>query len=88
MKAFVTYTLARLAMLAATYAVVWVVVGFIFEKSQIINVWMLLIAFVVSSVLSLLFLGKLRDDFARSIQARAEAINERIEESRRAEDVD
>lgn len=88
MKAFWTYTLARFAVFLGCYVVAWLVVGLWLESNEIVNIWVLLVALVVSSIISLLTLGKLRENLARTMQSRAEKINDRIEESRRAEDVD
>lgn len=88
MKAFWIYTLARLGLFAATYLVVWFVVGLWLESNDIVNIWVLLISLIVSSILSLVLLGALREKFALVLQDRADALNARIEESRRAEDVD
>ena len=88
MKACWIYTLARLGLFAATYLVVWFVVGLWLESNDIVNIWVLLISLIVSSILSLVLLGALREKFALVLQDRADALNARIEESRRAEDVD
>jgi type II secretory pathway pseudopilin PulG len=47
-----------------------------------------LIALVISSVLSLLLLARLRDAVARHVQARAERVSAALAESRAQEDVD
>ncbi len=88
MKAFWTYTLARLGVFLATYAVIWGVSRIWLESGRIVNLWILLLALVVSSVISIFALGGLRDRLAGTLQERATALNDRIEESRRAEDVD
>ncbi|MFT4299232.1 MAG: DUF4229 domain-containing protein [Aeromicrobium sp.] len=90
MSPFWKYTLARLGLLAATYAVL-AGVGFGFglaEFSELTNLIVLLVAMIVSSALSFFLLAGLREAFAVQVQQRAEKISERIEESRRAEDVD
>jgi membrane protein implicated in regulation of membrane protease activity len=88
MKAFWTYTLARLAVFAVTFGVVRLIASFWLESTTVTNLWVLLIALVVSSVVSIFLLARLRDRLARNIQERATRMTERIEESRRAEDVD
>ena len=88
MKAFWWYTLARIGVFLATWAAVWAVSQWWFDGGQVFNLGVLLVALVISSVISLFALGGLRDRLALRIQERAAAINDRIEQSRRAEDVD
>ena len=88
MKVFWTYTLARLAVFAVTYAVV-VGIGLLFlEFDTLTNLLALLLAMILSSVISIFVLAGLRERLAVQIQERAERMTARIEESRRAEDVD
>lgn len=88
MKAFWTYTLARLAVFAVCFAVVWSLAQIWLDSSTVVNIWVLLIALVLSSVLSIFLLAGLRDKLARNVQDRAERMTARLEESRRAEDID
>lgn len=88
MKAFWTYTLARLAVFAVCFAIVWSLAQIWLDSTTIVNIWVLLIALVVSSVLSIFLLAGLRDKLARNVQDRAERMTARLEESRRAEDID
>lgn len=88
MKAFWTYTLARIAVFAVTYAVVWLVARIFLESTGVENLFVLLIALVGSSAISIFALSGLRDKLAQNVQERATRMTERIEESRRAEDVD
>jgi small-conductance mechanosensitive channel len=87
MKAFWIYTLARLGVFAATYLVVWAVAS-IWLDPAFVNLFMLLVALVISSFVSYFALARLRNDFATHVSERASRITRRIEESRRAEDVD
>ena len=87
MKAFWIYTLARFGVLAATYLVVWGIASVWFDPA-FANLFVLLIAFVVSSLISFFALAGLRNNLATHISDRAGRMSERIEESRRAEDVD
>ena len=87
MKAFWIYTLARLVVFAATYLVVWGLASIWFDPA-FANLFVLLIAFVVSSLISFFALAHLRNNLATHISDRAGRISDRIEESRRAEDVD
>lgn len=88
MKPFVTYTLARLGLFVASYAVVWLVASIWLNFSAIANLWVLLIALLVSAVAAMFLLGGLRQNLAQSVQDRASRMTQRIEESRSAEDVD
>ena len=88
MKAFWTYTGARLAVFAVCFVIVWFLVPIWFERSEIVNIFSLLIAMVISSVVSIFLLSGLRDRLALNVHQRATRMTERIEESRRAEDVD
>lgn len=88
MKPFVTYTLARLAIFGICWAVLWGASRLIFEGGAVLNVWILLLALIASALVSVFALRGLRDQVALSMQNRAKALNDRIEESRRAEDVD
>ncbi|MBC7593954.1 MAG: DUF4229 domain-containing protein [Kineosporiaceae bacterium] len=88
MKPFVTYTLARLGLFVASYAVVWLVASIWLDFSAIANLWVLLVALLVSAVAAMFLLGGLRQKLAQSVQDRASRMTQRIEESRSAEDVD
>jgi predicted PurR-regulated permease PerM len=88
MKAFWTYTLARLAVFAVCFAIVWTVAQIWLESNTVTNIWVLLISLVLSSVVSIFLLAGLRDRLAENVHQRATRMTERIEESRRAEDVD
>ena len=87
MKAFWIYTLARFVVLAVTYLVVWGIASIWFDPG-FANLFVLLIAFLLSSVISYFALARLRDDLAVHLSDRAGRLTQRIEESRRAEDVD
>lgn len=88
MKAFWTYTLARFAVFGVTLVVVWLIGSIWFESGTLTNMVILFIALIVSSVVSIFLLAGLRDKLAMNIQERASRMTERLEESRRAEDVD
>jgi Protein of unknown function (DUF4229) len=87
MKAFWIYTLARLGVLVATYLVVWAVAS-IWLDPDFMNPFLLLVALVISALISIFALTRLRNDFASHVSERAGRMTKRIEESRRAEDVD
>ncbi len=88
MKAFWTYTLARFAVFAACFVVIWLLSQIWLDSSTVANIWVLLISLVVSSVISVFLLAGLRDKLALNVHERATRMTERIEESRRAEDID
>jgi hypothetical protein len=84
-KPFVLYTAARVALFAVTAVVVWLLLG-LPTLSSLNLLWVMLIAMVVSSVLSIRLLAGLRGDLSASVAARAEQVSERVERSRRRED--
>lgn len=88
MKAFLTYTFARFAVFAVTFGVVWLIASIFFESSATLNLLVLLVALILSSVASIFLLADLRNKLALNVQQRAARMNERLEESRRAEDID
>lgn len=88
MKPFVTYTLARLGLFVAAYALIWLVASIWLDFSAITNLWVMLIALTLSAIASVFLLGGLRQKLAQRVHERAERMTQRIEESRSAEDVD
>jgi len=83
MKEFAVYTGLRLALFAACFAVLW------FALNNWLTIFpLLLIALIVSSILSIFVLRAARDRLAGTIEQRAGRISSRIEQSRRAEDDD
>jgi hypothetical protein len=88
MKAFWVYTLARLAILLICVSLVWGIGQTWFERSEIFNIFSLLVGLVISSIISIFALSGLRNQLAHKVADRAERMTARIEESRRAEDVD
>jgi CHASE1-domain containing sensor protein len=85
-KEFWIYTGLRLALFAATAAVVfgiWLAV----EGSANL-MWVLIIALVVSGIASYLLLGHQRSALARHVDARARRAASKFEEMRAKEDVD
>ena len=88
MKQFWRYTLARFAVFGACWAVLWVIGQFIFEMSTLSNTLILVAAMLLSAVISAFALAGLRNDLALNIEQRATRMTQRLEESRRAEDVD
>ena len=88
MKAFWTYTLARLALFGTTFGVVWLIASFFVEWGSATTLFVLLISLLLSSVISIFALAGLRDKLAQNVQERAARMTQRVEESRNAEDVD
>lgn len=78
--AFIRYTTLRLAMLIAVGAI-----AYLFGLRDVL---LLIVAFLVSGVLSLVLLDRQRDAMGASVGGLFARINARIEASARAEDVD
>ncbi|MDR7087887.1 hypothetical protein J2X11_002726 [Aeromicrobium panaciterrae] len=88
MKAFLTYTAARIAVFAVTFGIVWGIASIFFESGNTFSLLVLLVSLLLSSVASIFLLADLRNKLALNVQQRAERMTERLEESRRAEDID
>ncbi len=87
MKAFVIYTLLRLLLFVATYAVCAGVWALTFGSDGLLLV-PLLFAVIGSSLLSLKLLAPQRERFAAVIEARAQRASQRFEERKAREDSD
>jgi len=88
MKEFGLYTLARLGLFVAAFAAVWFATAPWLAHAPNRVLWVALFALIISAILSWIFLRRLRDRFAARIGDRASRMNERIERSRSAEDID
>lgn len=88
MSLLAKFTLARVGIFLVTYVLMWGVGQFFLEWGQLTNLVILLLALFVSSIASIFLLADMRAQLAQRVQGRAERMNERVEESRRAEDVD
>lgn len=88
MKHFLIYTLARLALLIACYAVFAFIWLAIFKDEQGLLIWPFIAAVIVSSLLSLKYLSGPRERFAASVQARAERASRNFEERKSREDAE
>ena len=88
MKEFALYTLARLGLFAASYALVVGVYLLVTGGHQVPVLWPLLLAAVISSVASVTMLKGLRARFAAVIDRRARAASSRFEAVRGKEDAD
>ena len=88
MKVFLAYTGARLGIFLLAYAVV--VGGFYWvdPDGEVPLLWPLLVAAVVSAVISAYALRGLRARFAAEVEQRAGRMSRRFEEMKAKEDVD
>ncbi len=80
MRATLYYTLLRVLLFFAV-AVVLALFG-------VHGILLLAVALVISAVLSLLFLSKLRDRMSASLTRRVDRFHEKLDEGTRAEDTD
>ncbi len=86
MKEFVVYTVLRLLMLLAAFGMVAGIWGLVAGEVPVL--WALLVAFVISGVLSYFVLDRYREAFARRVQDRAAKASGRLDEMRSREDED
>ena len=83
MKEFAIYTGLRAALFGVCFAVLW------FALNSFLSVFpLLLLALIISSILSIFVLRAARDRLAGKIEHRAEKMSHRIEQARTAEDDD
>ena len=88
MKEFAVYTVARLGLFVASYAVV-VGVYMIFAGTHSVPLlWPFFVAVVISAVASYYLLKGPRERFAARVERRAAAASRRFEEARAKEDRD
>jgi hypothetical protein len=85
-KEFWTYTLLRIVLFLATAAVAWGIYAMVADTINLLVV--VLVAAVVSSVLSWKLLAGPRNRFAASVEARASRASARFEEIKAREDTD
>lgn len=88
MKEFVVYTLSRIALFVASYAVIAGVYLAVTGGDSIPLLWPLLLAAVVSAVASFYLLKGQRDRFAAVVDQRARRASAKFEERRAREDAD
>lgn len=86
MKEFWTYTLMRLGLFAASFAVVWGIYAIVADTINLLVV--VLVAAAISAVLSWRLLRAPRERLAESVQARAARATAKFEEIRSKEDMD
>jgi hypothetical protein len=87
-KHFVVYTLLRFGLFVATYAVLSAPAVLIFGNTVPVLFVTLVLAAVLSSLLSLRLLAGPRERFAESVEARAARAKDKFEEMRSREDVE
>lgn len=80
MKEFVIYTVSRLGLFAAAYAIIVVVYLLVTGESAIPMFWPLLVAIVVSSIASVFLLRGQRERFAAVVERRAATASRRAQE--------
>jgi hypothetical protein len=85
-KEFAVYTALRLGLLASTFLGVFGVWALFSDEVPVI--WVLLIAAVLSSVLSIKFLAGPRERLALKVEERAQRASAKFEEMRSKEDLD
>ncbi|MFI5690667.1 DUF4229 domain-containing protein [Kribbella sp. NPDC051586] len=83
MKEFAIYTGLRAALFAVCFAVLWFAL-----RSWLTIFPLLLVALIVSSILSIFVLRAARERLAGKIETRAANISQRLEQARTAEDDD
>ncbi|WBQ06213.1 DUF4229 domain-containing protein [Kribbella sp. CA-293567] len=83
MKEFAIYTGLRLALFLVSFGILWVALH------SWLTIWpLLLLALVITSILSLFVLRTARERLAATLEARATRMTDRMEASRSAEDKD
>jgi mannitol-specific phosphotransferase system IIBC component len=87
-KEFVVYTVARIGLFAASFAIIAGIYILATGSDSVPIVWPVLLAAVVSAVASLYLLKGPRARFAARVEQRASAMTRRFEEARAKEDQD
>jgi len=85
-KDFVIYTLARIGLFVASFALIAGVWMLVTDRDSVPLIWPLILAAVVSAVASYYLLQGPRARFAARVDARATTMARRFEESRAKED--
>ena len=88
MKDFAVYTLARLGLFVASYAVIAGVYMLVAGTDHVPLLWPFLLAAVTSAIASYYLLQGPRQRFAARVDARARAASRRFEAARAREDQD
>jgi len=85
-KEFAVYTLLRVLLFLASLLTIGGIWALVTGDTQVPVLAVVLLAFLLSGVASLLLLGRQREAFARRVERRADAAVERYQESRAKED--
>lgn len=85
MKAFWKYTLARLGLFAVVFVALWAVTDAV--RPQPVP-FILIAAFIVSGVLSIFALRRMREEVATQLSNRAGRMTRAVRENRDADDLD
>lgn len=88
MKHFLVYTVLRLGLFLACFAVITTLAALVFGNTTTVWIWSVVAAAVVSSILSLKLLEGPRERFAQSVQRRAQKAGAALERARSREDTD
>ncbi|WP_205473354.1 DUF4229 domain-containing protein [Nocardioides sp. SYSU D00038] len=86
MKPFVVYTALRLLLLVGTFAIVGGVWLLVADEVQVLPA--IVISFVVSGLLSYVWLQRPRQEFAQRVEQRAQRATRAFEEMKSREDAD
>jgi hypothetical protein len=87
-KVFLAYTAARLGIFLAAYALVLGAFLIVDHDGPVPVLWPLLVAAVISAVVSVYALRGLRARFSATVNERAERMSRRFDEMKAKEDVD
>jgi hypothetical protein len=87
-KHFLIYTGLRIGLFVLCWAALAGIGTLVFDNSTKVGIWALVLAAVLSSLLSLRYLSGPRERFAQSVQARAERATAAFEEMKTREDAD
>jgi Protein of unknown function (DUF4229) len=86
-KEFIVYTAARFGLFLVIYGVVLGIYVLV-AGTPVPVLWPLVLAAVISAVMSIYLLKGMRERFAAKVQARAARMSQRFEEMKAKEDVD
>ena len=87
MKEFVVYTVMRIVLFVASFALVVGVMALAFDGRYNLF-WAVILAFLISGIASYFILNRQREAFARRVEARASRASAAFEERKAREDQD
>lgn len=82
------YTLLRVGMFAGSLAIVSGIWALVSADNSVPMIWAVVIAFVISGLLSVKLLNPQREALARNVQTRAERASAKFEQMKAKEDTD